>query len=95
LERRDDEIHVLRIGADADADVAEDPDGFGGVSISEAHSHGTFLRGESTFLDERLRDEIACRTRVEEADGLGAGAKGGSELHEDAAAWLHLLNVLR
>lgn len=95
LEWRDDEIHPLGVGADPDADVVEDPDGVAGASISEAHSQRTLLRGESAFLGEGLRDEIARRPTIDEGDGLGTSSKDGRQLDEDAAAGLHLLNALR
>lgn len=93
LERSDDEIHQLRVGADADADVADDSDGVTGAAISQAHLMRTFLRLEPILADEGLRDEIGGGAAVSESDGLGSTAKGSIELHENAAAGLHLLNA--
>ena len=95
LERGDDEIHELRVGADGDADVASDSDGVAGAAISEAHLMSAFLGLDAILANKRLRDEIGGGAAVSEGDGLGAGAKGGGELHESAAASLHLLNALR
>ena len=95
LERRDDEIHQLHVGADANAEVANDSDGIAGASISKTHLQRTELRFESIAANEGLRDEIASRARVDEGDGLGTSAECGSELHENAAASLHLLNARR
>lgn len=95
LERRDDEIHQLHVGADANAEVADDSDGLTGAPICKAHLQRTLLRFESIPVNEGLRDEIASRARIDESDGLGASAECGSELHENAAASLHLLNARR
>ena len=54
-----------------------------------------FLRLEPILTDEGLRDEIGGGAAVSESDGLGSAAKGGGELHENAAASLHLLNAYR
>jgi len=95
LERGDDEIHQLRVGADGDANVASDSDGVTGTTISEAHLMSAFLWLDAVLANEGLRDEIGRGAAVSEGDGLGASAEGGSKLHESAAASLHLLNAFR
>jgi len=54
-----------------------------------------FFGFDSILADEGLRNEIGGGAAIGEGDGLGSCAKGGSKLHESAAAGLHLLNALR